>query len=115
MPNVDTVLSVLNAPRRRMTLRALAEGPTDHRTLAERLTAAEQDLALDAVTYDDRQGIHTALTQVHLPKLSEYEAVVWDRESGYVAPGRHHALYFEALCVLERIDGVDFEAERLPD
>lgn len=114
MPHVDVTLALLTNQRRRWVLRPLTEGPTDIRTLAEAITAVEEGMAVEDVDYDDRQGIHTALQQVHLPKLSDAGAVIWERESGWVAPGRYHPVFIAALRALEAVEGVEVDDDPLP-
>jgi hypothetical protein len=76
------MFEVLRNRRRRYVVHHLRSlGPTERTTLPElasHVAAWEQGVEVDAVTYEDRKSVQTALLQCHLPKLEEKGVLEFD-------------------------------------
>jgi hypothetical protein len=82
----DTLFSMLRNERRREVIGYLHDhgGPVDLRELSEHIAAIENDCDPGAVTYKQRKRVQTALYQMHLPKLADWDIVAYDRRAGRV-------------------------------
>lgn len=75
----------LSNRRRRYILYYLQETRhTDVDALATQIAAWEQDRTLEHVADDHRDRIKHELTHSHLPKLTDYNLIEYDRRSGVV-------------------------------
>lgn len=86
-PHQGDVFEVLSNERRRLVLRALRrheEGSVDLGVLAEQVAAWENDVDPNAVTYDQRKRVYTALQQTHLPMMDEAGAIRFHDRQGRV-------------------------------
>jgi hypothetical protein len=82
----DDLFHLLSNRRRRDVLRYLAthEGRVDMRDIAERIAAWEHDIEVQNLRSKQRQRVYIALYQSHLPKLSEFGVIEYDRSRGHV-------------------------------
>jgi DNA-binding transcriptional ArsR family regulator len=83
----DDLFSMLRNERRREVIHYLRDhdgGPVDLRDLSEYIAALENDCSAEAVTYEQRKRVQTALYQMHLPKLAEQGIVAYDRRAGRI-------------------------------
>jgi hypothetical protein len=80
--DADTVYRLLTNERRRMVIRALASADAVDGvpigTLASRLAAEENDVAIGEVTSQQRKRVYVSLYQTHLPTLLDADAVGGD-------------------------------------
>ncbi|GGN22768.1 DUF7344 domain-containing protein [Halarchaeum nitratireducens] len=84
----DDLFEVLSNRRRRYAVHALKdeeEGATIG-DVAEQVAAWEYDTEVEAVSYDERKRVYTALQQSHLPKMDEAGVVDYDKDRGTVEP-----------------------------
>lgn len=84
----DVAFEVLSSRRRRHALHFLMQrdDPVDLRELSERISAWENGVEPEEVTYKQRMRVYTALRQSHLPKMDEGGVVEFDKDRGRVAP-----------------------------
>ena len=82
----DDLFHLLSNRRRRDVLRYLAtqEGRVDMRDIAEQIAAWEHDIEVRNLRSKQRQRVYIALYQSHLPKLSEFGVIEYDRSRGHV-------------------------------
>jgi hypothetical protein len=82
----DDLFHLLSNRRRRDVLRYLSahEGRVDMRDIAERIAAWEHDIEVQNLRSKQRQRVYIALYQSHLPKLSEFGVIEYDRSRGHV-------------------------------
>lgn len=83
----ESAFESLQNPRRRWTLRYLAErgDPAAVGELADRITADEQQVDVAEIAPGARKSVYNSLTQTHLPHLEARGVVVYDRAAGTVA------------------------------
>lgn len=105
--DLDALLEILKNHRRRVVLGLVAdrESETDISVLAERIAAAENGKAVEAVTTTERKRVYVALHQCHLPKLAEAGAVSFRKDRGLVGPGPETERFVAVLDVLRGDDG----------
>ncbi|MFB6122037.1 MAG: hypothetical protein ABEJ78_01080 [Haloferacaceae archaeon] len=85
--STDELFEVLSNQRRRYTLHYLkqAEAKTiELRDVAEQVAAWEFGKTVEGLPYDERKTVHTALRQLHLPKMDEVDIVDFDKQRGTV-------------------------------
>ena len=82
----DDVYEVLANRRRRYAIHYLQHNGdhADLGTVAEHVAAWENDLAIEAITADQRKRVYTSLQQFHLPKMEELGVVDYDSRAGMV-------------------------------
>lgn len=96
--DLDPVFEVLDHPRRRYLLYALATDSTwTLRELATKLVAWEQDIDETAVHEDQRDRMYVSLYHAHVPKLVEYDVIRFDEEAETIAPAPHAEQVFTVL------------------
>lgn len=101
----ERVLDAFGHRYRRRLLVALArENPQDDDDPQE----AEEALGIVGETADDSR-VELRLRHVHLPKLSEYGYIEWDRETGDISTGPN---WDEVEPMLQLLDD---HADELPD
>jgi hypothetical protein len=85
-PDTDTVFDLLSNARRRHLIGLLycADDPVPLREAAERIAAAERDVAVDEVDEPHVRSVYVSLYQTHLPRLEANEVVTYDDETGTV-------------------------------
>ncbi len=112
----DDLFDVLSNQRRRYALHYLhqhengAADRVDHSTdvttdlseLSTQVTAWEERVPADEITYDDRKSVHTSLAQFHLPKMDRAGIVDYDERRNVVELTDEGA---DARLYLERVDG----------
>jgi len=84
----DEAFDVLRNQRRRFVLHYL-EATGDAAELGEiatRVAAWENDVAVEAVTADQRKRVYTTLQQSHLPRMDDAGIVEYDPDRGTVQP-----------------------------
>jgi hypothetical protein len=105
---VDEIHNILSNSRRRAVIHytvAYADSddhwPLDANDLTEAIAAHEQDCAPEDLRYKERKRVYISLYQHHLPKLDDYEVVVYDQRSSAImdlgANARALAQYSAAL------------------
>jgi hypothetical protein len=84
----EDIFEVLSNYRRREVIRALqrADGALELGDLAEQIAARENEIPRQAVSYQQRKRVYTALQQSHLAAMDEAGAVHYDRDRGTVEP-----------------------------
>lgn len=83
----DVVFELLSSPRRRYVLYLLREAdePVELTTLAEQVSAWENDVEVDEITEQERKRVYVSLYQTHIPRLDEAGVVEYDQETGLVS------------------------------
>jgi len=94
--NVQQLLSMLyhalRASRRRIVLRCLQNASDEvltTRELARRIASCEQAVPREQATGEPYRNAYNALSQTHLPTLSDAGIVVYDDERQEVSPGKN--------------------------
>lgn len=82
----DDYYHLLSNNRRRYALHYLEQngGQATLGNLSEQIAAWENEVDIPEVTADQRKCVYTALQQVHLPRMEEYDVVAFDRRAGEV-------------------------------
>ncbi|WP_218839134.1 DUF7344 domain-containing protein [Natronoarchaeum philippinense] len=82
----DIAFEMLSCKRRRDVLHYLRQhgGDAELRPLSRQIAAWENDVPVEAVTYEERARVYTALRQGHLPKLDGCDIVEYDANRGTV-------------------------------
>lgn len=93
-PNRDKPISVLyhalRAQRRRWTIRILNETDATSvstRELARNITSREHGIPPERATGEQYRNVYNALSQTHLPTLSEASIVIYDSKRQTVSRG----------------------------
>ncbi len=83
----DVAFEMLSCRRRRYVIHCLKQtsGRIELRKLVTQVAAWENGVSTEAVTYDQRMRVYTALRQSHLPKLDDADIVSFDDREGTVA------------------------------
>lgn len=87
---LSEVYHALSASRRCHVIRLLANREDGHlsvRTLAREIAAIEEDVQPDCATGDPYRNVYNALSQTHLPTLSEAGIIIYDSDRQTVAAG----------------------------
>lgn len=82
----------LRASRRRIVLRCLQNAESEiltTRELARRIASREQAVPREQATGEPYRNAYNALSQTHLPTLSDAGIVVYDDERQTVSPGKN--------------------------
>jgi DNA-binding transcriptional ArsR family regulator len=83
-PTHEALFEALSNQRRRFVIHYLkqrnGEGPVELADLSAQVTAWEQGIDAESLSYADRKNVHTSLSQFHAPKLEELGFVEFDRE-----------------------------------
>jgi len=103
---VQTVVDLLRSPRRRHTIRILADQSPDNPValvdLAEAVARREiENEELDDLTH---KSVYVSLYQTHLPKLEEYGVVTTELEEsddGHVFPRKHTQTLADILAHID--------------
>lgn len=88
---LSTLYHALRARRRRaviMSLREASDLPVTVRDLAKSIAAQEQDTTLEQATGEPYRNAYNALSQTHLPMLSDADIVIYDSDRQVVTPGK---------------------------
>ena len=103
---LSKVYHSLRAPRRRYVIELIAESDElSVRTLAKEITAREQDISVDCATGEPYRNVYNALSQTHLPTLSEADIIIYDSERQTVTPGSKLTI----ALLLSNIDQVTYQ------
>lgn len=95
---LDHVFGVLDHPRRRYLLYAMAtDDQWTLRELATKLVAWEQDLDEEAVDEDQCDRMYVSLYHVHVPRLVEHGVVGFDEETETISRADHTEQVFAVL------------------
>lgn len=91
---LSRVYHSLRAPRRRYVIKLVAEsdGDLSVRTLAREIASREQDISLERATGEPYRNVYNALSQTHLPTLSDADVIIYDAERQTVAAGPNLAI-----------------------
>lgn len=86
--DVDVVFDILSNRRRRFVLHYLLQQDrvVELRELSSQVTAWENDIDVEDVTYTQRKRVYTALRQTHLPTMDDAGVVLFDSRAGSVEP-----------------------------
>jgi hypothetical protein len=87
---LSDVYHVLRATRRRYVIRLLFESNEETlsvRTLAKRIAAIEEDIAVEQATGESYRNVYNALAQTHLSTLSDSGLIIYDSDRQTVSPG----------------------------
>lgn len=84
----DLVFRILSNRRRREVLRCLRdrEDSAEIGELARQIAARENDVAIEAVTHEQRKSVYTSLHQNHLPRLDDAGVIEADRRWQGIEP-----------------------------
>lgn len=104
---VTETLELLVPERRQVILEELASAeqtPLSTSTLAERVACAEYECRSEALADDQRKRVYIALTQSHLPALSDANVILYDSETRLVDRGPEFArLWRTYIAVLDAL------------
>jgi hypothetical protein len=103
--STDELFETLSNRRRRYALHYLKQTERTTvplRDVAEQVAAWEFGKTVDRLPYDERKTVHTALRQLHLPKMDEVDIVDFDKQRGTVELTEKAA---EANLYLEVVEG----------
>lgn len=110
----DQVFELLSTERRRLALERVARsrGPVDVQDVV--------DFVVKHQTKDpgetSRKATYVALHQVHIPKLADYDVVVWDQDDGKIYLGENGPQVVDAMRrTVRRDDDSASLGERLRD
>jgi len=84
--SLDERFEILKNERRRIVLRYLKEvgGTVRLNNLADRVTAIENDIEVEAITSDERKRVYVGLYQFHLPKMAKIGIIEYDQNRGTI-------------------------------
>ncbi|WP_231185156.1 hypothetical protein [Haladaptatus sp. DYF46] len=82
----ETAFEILSCRRRRHVVHYLLQRgePTSLHELSKQLAAWENEISPEAVTYEQRMRVYTALRQAHLPKMDDAAIVRFDANGGTI-------------------------------
>lgn len=89
---LSTLHHALRATRRRSVILILTEIPgrsVSVRNLAKQIAAEEENVSLEQATGEPYRNVYNALSQTHLPMLSDADIIIYDSDRQVVSPGRH--------------------------
>jgi len=91
---LSKVYHALRAPRRRSVIELMAEsdGEIPVRTLAKEIAAQEQGVSQSCATGEPYRNVYNALSQTHLPTLSDARIIIYDNKRQVVTPGSNLTL-----------------------
>lgn len=118
---LSTLYHALRAPRRRYVVQFLDDEGNQvvtTRELARKIASCEQEVSEEKATGEPYRNAYNALSQTHLPTLSEAEIIVYDPKRQTVHSGAHFdiaALLLETntptvdvfRSIVESNDGID--------
>lgn len=83
---VDETFEILKNRRRRLVLEYLqgVEGVVELSTLADHVTAIENDTDVEAITSEERKRVYVALYQFHLSKMADMGVIDYDQDRGRI-------------------------------
>lgn len=87
---LSTLYHALRAPRRRQVIRCLDDSngkATTTRKLSRAIASWENDVATRHATGEPYRNVYNALSQTHLPTLSEAGIIIYDPERQTIARG----------------------------
>lgn len=84
--STDTVFTILENERRRLTLQYLEEheNPVTLGELAKYIAATENDKTTEEVSSEERKRTYIGLYQSHLPKMDELGVIEFDSDRGFI-------------------------------
>jgi len=85
--SIDETFEILKNNRRRLVLEYLHENEETVKlnTLADRVTATENDTDVSSITSAERKRVYVGLYQFHLPKMADMGVIDYDQDRGDVA------------------------------
>lgn len=89
---LETVFDILSNERRQQVLGYLVvtdEDVIQIGELAEHVAAIENDVAVDALSSQQRKRVYVALYQCHLPKMADADVIEFDKDRGTVRRGEN--------------------------
>lgn len=103
---IDEAALVIGNSRRRHTVAIMADidGPHDVGDLAETVASIELDKRISELTSMERKRVYIALTQHHLDKLADVDAISYDERkkrvyaTGATEPMAELVKHFESVC-----------------
>lgn len=87
--SISMLYHAFRAPRRRYVVRFLQKTEDNSlttRELAKKITSHEQNIPEQKATGTPYRNVYNALSQTHLPTLSDAEIIIYDPERQQVAP-----------------------------
>jgi hypothetical protein len=88
---VSTLHHALRAARRRAVIVMLVDDPdwsVSVRELAKQIAAREENVPLEEATGEPYRNVYNALSQTHLPMLSDADIIIYDSDRQVVTPGK---------------------------
>jgi len=88
---LSTLHHALRAARRRTVIVILADDPDQPvsvRDLAKQIAAREENVPLARATGEPYRNAYNALSQTHLPTLSDADIIIYDSDRQVVTPGK---------------------------
>ena len=82
----DDIFEILSNHRRRMVLYYLRRtgGTADVTELAGEIASMENDVPVEDLTSQQRKRVYVSLYQTHLPKMTQMNAIEYDKDAGTV-------------------------------
>ena len=114
---LSEVYYALSASRRCHVIRLLAnseDGTFSVRDIAREIAAIEEDVPPDRATGEPYRNVYNALSQTHLPTLSNTDIIIYDSDRQTVAPGPNMHLA-SLLIVLSQATYQTFQRNSIPD
>ena len=87
---LETVFDILKNERRQQVLGYLAvtgDDVVNIGELAEHVAAIENDVAVDALSSQQRKRVYVGLYQCHLPKMGDSDVIEFDKDRGTIRMG----------------------------
>lgn len=105
-PDLDDVLDVLSAERRRVVLSVLSDLETSLTLpdLADEVAVRESGTPITEIAADDVKLTYLDLYHTHVPKLTEIGAIDYHQESDMVTPAENVAHLASILHALDEND-----------
>lgn len=104
--DLDDVLDVLSAERRRVVLSVLSdlETPLTLPDMADEVAVRENEAPITEIAADDVKSIYLELYHTHVPKLTEIGALDYHQETDMVTPTENVAHLASILPALQEND-----------
>lgn len=88
--DLSEIYHALRTPRRRFVIQLLAKSDQEQlsiRSLSSHIAAAEENVTPERATGEPYRNVYNALSQTHLPCLSNTEIVRYDQDRQHISTG----------------------------
>lgn len=107
--DLDTAMSLLSVERRRVTIDLVAtDGPLTQGELAETIAAMELEKPAAALSAKERKRVYICMTQSHLGKLDDADAIAWDDRHS-IRPARNTQAFQSLIQHVRHAVGAEVE------